>query len=773
LSKLQDVLDGWAKELSGIGVCYRQAFLEFKGNLYDQIGTDGKLKEKPIEQMVKEPGAEQIARGLRQAIQRLYLGTNSYPRFRWEAVEAEYGRPLDEFGRWVVGRLKGNSSGVTARPAGDGAEIEIVEEGAAPSAPAPGTVNQASSPQELVLSTGCPELNRLLRMGGRPEEKPGILVAAQGAEEPETPVVLIEGQEGTGKTTLALQMAHAALKEGDGCFSVFFYSLEQPASSLRRLAAAFNFAGEDRVWLWDFRDEHEGATRPEPAKSVYLCHLSPLPIRDVPPKPILEARLAEIVHMLERASGLSPGRKPVFFLDSLNALGMSPLERNDVHRLFAMFRSKKIPLVVTSERYATRPEDVPASLEHARFLADVVVSLSREGSGDYQQFYLEILKSRQSRQAFGRHLYKIRTQESALRTSLDPRRGIVVYPSIHSVLSRAWSPPGESGQPAEKRFWVGDDKKDPASNEYLDELLNVVEEPTIKAGACIAIVGPTGTHKLALGMNLAMGNDGTDEGNPKVLVVTFGGSGEIKFEGVAWATTRAALGRELKPVQSAEGGVATALGFEQRKVKFWKRLYTAEATRGQQARRADVTVLAFRVGELAPEECFYVLEKEVKDGGYSSVLLSDTAVLCTGFPLLRDDPVFMAALLDFFEAKGLVSVAIGVEAPQVPKSYELNFALMAKADYRIVLSHYPTVYALAKRIVGGRARSKAQQLSSLVIDNVVGKHYGRELRWLWVEENLKPPEKTLHCGTEPPRAACEQLGLAANSTPQGSAGPSG
>jgi hypothetical protein len=95
---------------------------------------------------------------------------------------------------------------------------------------------------------------------------------------------------------------------------------------------------------------------------------------------------------------------------------------------------------------------------------------------------------------------------------------------------------------------------------------------------------------------------------------------------------------------------------------------------------------------------------------------------------------------------------------------EMDSALESAADYRISLSHYPTPYDLAKGVFQNQSdeckSSLAvipklyEQLVSVVVDNVTGKHYGRHPRWLMVEPQIGKKEKTLKC-LETPECAVE------------------
>ena len=145
--------------------------------------------------------------------------------------------------------------------------------------------------RELYLPTGDSHLNRILSID---HGEGGILChvdernRARGREEAASPVVLILGAAGTGKTTLALQIASHVAKGEDRC-RVFLYSLEQPAVSLKLTLQDFAF-GDDL--LVDFAREdspHLGAGK------IYLCHFAPLPIAEEDTGRAFEDRFGQAV----------------------------------------------------------------------------------------------------------------------------------------------------------------------------------------------------------------------------------------------------------------------------------------------------------------------------------------------------------------------------------------------------------------------------------------------------------------------------------------------
>ena len=629
-------------------------------------------------------------------------------------------------------------------------------------------------PDVFCLTTGIDELNRIL--SGGDSDSTGFLVRkGRGQDEWEMPIVLINGATGTGKTTLALQIAFSAagITAGAGAATPstrwlpFFYALEQTPLSLNNMAlefGCFEYASRpaaEQPCLCDLADPETEIQTLDQKPRIYLCHLSPRPITRADNQDVFERRFDELSHMVEKAVEAADNRfLVVFFIDSINAFSLAPLGRNEIHRLFSLFRSRRVLAVVTMEHHQQNLGSAEyESLECAKFLSDITITLEKDSSSGYLQHYLEIEKSRVAHQVLGKHLYKIRTHRDAESISLDPRTGIVLYPSIHSVLSRAIAQRGKEKQTPPGFVVCKED----------DDLHNVILRERVQAGECLAVIGPRGSHKLALGINLATGHSGEPQGaaSPtRLLIVNFGGSGHFEFSGVAWTQDRARF---------AQFGALEQSGTGDRNMKLWLTKYgpaQLQQNRAAEQENDTASMLTFRIGQLAPEECFHIIDKTIENARqdkvpFSSVLLSDIAELHGGFPLLASDPLFLPALIDLFTTRGLVSVCIGVDADQPVANANLNFALLSRADYRIVLSHYPKKDELYERIIrkaqGERLETLEEQLVALVIDNVSGKHYGRQPRWLSVEEDPKNErKKILHCDLEPPPKIVKRAQRAAN-----------
>jgi KaiC/GvpD/RAD55 family RecA-like ATPase len=600
--------------------------------------------------------------------------------------------------------------------------------------------------ESIYLSTGIKELDEILAMDiDQSNDKRvtgGFLIRKKEDDrEQETPVILVNGETGTGKTTLMLQIAFNAAETGSRWLPCFC-SLEQTVGSLANMAQSFGGfkdigENESKVSFCDLA-ELQGMpidfNKNNPR--IFMCLLAPRPITEGGNTNLFQTRLDQLNHIIAKIKGsVQDPIIPVFFIDSINAFSTEILSRNEIYRLFSLFKNNHVPAVLTMEHHGNIDLGEESDcVQNAKFLCDVAISLTKNSSAGYLKYYLEVEKSRVSRQALGRHLYKIRTYQIANKILHDPRTGIALYPSIHSVLSKAREHPSKG-----EAYFVSEDD---------DDLKNIIKSESAKPGECFSIIGPPGTHKLALGMNVSMGYN--KDKPPSLLVVNFGGSGDINFGGVAWTMKRQYC-RNLSRICPEE---------PEHEVKFWNAQYSCKTKPRNGKVIADtlVTVITFRIGQLTPEESFYVIDKVISashEHPFSSVLLSDTAELCNGFPLLASDSLFLPALIDLFAARNLVTVCIGVNAGQSARNTDINFSLSSRADYRIVLSHFPAIHELSENTIHQYLHDGSEkdtnypqeQLVSLVVDNVTGKHYGRELRWLYV--TTEKDMKILHCEKTP------------------------
>ena len=118
------VVAEWGKDLSEIGVRFREVYIEYRDALYTAFNPERPAPA--LGEVVHEENRKSVGR-LLDAMIRLALGSYGYPRFTWQSLEAQVGRPLTDVDKWLVRRM-GNSSpylSVLITPEPRGLEISV------------------------------------------------------------------------------------------------------------------------------------------------------------------------------------------------------------------------------------------------------------------------------------------------------------------------------------------------------------------------------------------------------------------------------------------------------------------------------------------------------------------------------------------------------------------------------------------------------------------------------------------------------------------------
>ncbi len=289
-----------------------------------------------------------------------------------------------------------------------------------------------------LISTGIEGLDTLLAGGLRPGT-----------------CALIEGQPGTGKTTIGSQFVYDGCSRGEPGIIVTFEQLpEQIYADLGKFG-------------WDLRDlEQRGllkviCTSPE----VFLDQLS---------------SADGIIDVMIREMGAR--RIVVDSVSHLLQLAESPRElRSQVYGMFSGLRRAGLTSMVTKE--IAGPDSVGAAFEE--YLADTVISLVFEiGSDYYRRRYVEVLKCRGQNHFYGKHTLKLGSH------------GAEVYPrrADRPFCRHQPGPPLSTGI------------------EGLDEMLT----GGIKRGQAVLVAGSAGVGKTTLGLSFLC--SGAVAGEPGVYV---------------------------------------------------------------------------------------------------------------------------------------------------------------------------------------------------------------------------------------------------------------
>ena len=292
--------------------------------------------------------------------------------------------------------------------------------------------------------------------------------------------IVLRGRPGTGKSTLALQIAVACAESGH---LAVYLPLE---TSVEKVAAKAQQLGWGK-WLRQVRHLHtveEPSSReklaqllgriltqppscpaqkggrndvrsaPGSMNCVLVPALSPRSIspEDMPTDSLFWERYRQVNNLLQAAACLSentiniehsciedwekrqsektdeknrkvkdkpPPKLRVVCIDSLSVFGDRPLTREQLFRLFDLFTQHKVTGVFVVEEDVASSSDSATLLhdETVDYLADVVISLEASEDKGHAVSYLEITKSRYQRQTLGKHPFKIRARDPNAKSS--------------------------------------------------------------------------------------------------------------------------------------------------------------------------------------------------------------------------------------------------------------------------------------------------------------------------------------------------------------------
>ena len=573
----------------------------------------------------------------------------------------------------------------------------------------------------------------------------GLYIPSEGKSR-KSPIVVVEGSSGDGKTILLNQIAcnlsvtRANLKS----HICVYFSFEQEAERVINSIKGFNFFDLPRQLNGDTKDflkimsnnlfmalsidgwhncfdKLKCNTENDLGKIIFPL-VTPIVADNHSNnnQSNYEQRFNDIkkclLYIWKRHS-----ERMVCFIDSLNALTSTPLTREQATSLFSFFRRYEIPLIASLERqkhwgHATEITHYNIS----RYLADVEIKLMSENINNYFRQYLEVKKTRFNRRILGRHQFKIKSSNQSRTGKYDPRIGIVIYPSLHAVLSRS------NDVSADKRFEI---KKDIGNDITIinesgdvlnvkgiidDSVLNIYsgnDDDNNKClfadNTCFVISGPHGGHKFALAVNLLLNHTPYSENKlnqipmkiyndknkrnyllknecikSKKLIISFAEEGKIKLDQIALLPELGGKGGwrdKLQPLKLLNSDKKSSILTENHYGITDNDNYICPV----------LTVLNVSMGHILPEEILYIINRYLKDNDeLDSILFDNTAHIRNRFPSLNKEPLFTAAIVDIIKKCGCYSVFVDVcQDENNPDDH--SKALLSMADCRILIKKDP------------------------------------------------------------------------------------
>jgi|GEM_PF-4674324 len=372
--------------------------------------------------------------------------------------------------------------------------------------------------------------------------------------------IVIAGSYGTGKSTLAFQMASTCANEINKGISVY-YSLESTRHDIvenyiiraeevkeKKDAKEIKEAVKQRINFFEWYPKNEEDDKKDSANlSIYLktsllkgreTILPQILFPKLTPKNIVDAsslelnqsvlfekRFQEIKYMLSATKEYNDTRKPndprvkMIVIDSLNAFADRPLLRGEVHRLFDLFTSYHMLGIFILEESVQEDFVGTNYNDSIQYRADGVILLRNSNFQSHHESYLEIRKMRNQRHIFGQHLYKIRPLKYSDNKKNNNKMGnimnreVEIYPSLHYLISATERlEDTDSTEPYKRVLPLKDEESHNIF--HIKELNYILPENIIDRGTgpkdinykspssqVITITGPSGFYKSDLVIN--------------------------------------------------------------------------------------------------------------------------------------------------------------------------------------------------------------------------------------------------------------------------------
>lgn len=353
--------------------------------------------------------------------------------------------------------------------------------------------------------------------------------------------MVVKGQPGAGKSTMALQLCVTLAKQGNVCL---YYSLEEEREGLLESARDYGWDLPESIpnaLPVDYRgvlhkDIHYGRQRlksriDELRATAQRASAADTNQQDRVVGTVLVSSLghramavkARMKELHREWSELPEALPRCVVIDSLEGFanaglsvsGKPAILREEMLQVKDFFRDRCDMLVILVE------DDGSGTPGYVDFVADSVIQLGRRDADGYIILYSEVLKARNQTHALGQHQMKIRSlrdMQRAVGAASDrvggAHPGIIIFPSLDYILSQS------------RALSTFDEHTISSGFTGLDTLLGADRAGGLRRQSAIALLGPGSTGKSLIGMNFLI--EGVRESRPALLLSLRDDEGIIK-----------------------------------------------------------------------------------------------------------------------------------------------------------------------------------------------------------------------------------------------------
>lgn len=549
--------------------------------------------------------------------------------------------------------------------------------------------------------------------------------------------IVISGRPGVGKSTMAFQFAAACAAWPNDGIAVYF-SLDVDEKQLVKSMKDFdsdlcvNFLCDYAVVESGALSPYEVGTNEELEEmfrralckkngrgvpQIILPKLSPRgisPVAGAEADSIFLKRIGELQKLLraisaynarERSEALED-RWPIVKLvviDSLDVFGERTLTREEINRLFMLFKQYGIIGVFTMGSVGYENLTAEAVYKASvTYQADVVIELKREFYNNYTCSYFEVAKSRHIRHVLGHHPYKVENYQSyAKKKELDKLsfrnaglvKKIVVLPSLHyriSASENAVSPrcSGTQGADVKKEVW---DKTIFGIKQIVKIMPNHFHGRSMELPQIITISGSSGLFKSDIAMNALF--SGIVDRDERGLIVRLGDRDAFAIRGVRFE--KKLLGRTIDKLKETET-------LREREIRFYEKdggtihndepnKYTLKGwTIQKQEKDPQLLEVTFKNGALLPEEFVDEICKIINIYRIRRVVFMDLKYIGSSYPFLVNSDtsgsLFLSAFVHIMRNYGMHVIMSSSESGLEASDVELSKAgILADAILRCTI----------------------------------------------------------------------------------------
>ena len=586
--------------------------------------------------------------------------------------------------------------------------------------------------------------------------------------------IVIAGHAGTGKTTLALQIAVAiasAELNREPRYASAFVSLEHPFDHIERKAAAFGWKDSIKSVqclhdLGDYPEEGELAehmrrilcadegcparqnkeqmepghtcVRKTPHYRVLIPSFSPRSVSrpDSERDDLFRQRFRQLELLVEGAKHFRDRKNKgemcsdcpdlrLVCIDSLNVFGNRVLTREELLQVFDLFTQNQIVGVLVVEEYAGPTSEGGRSIdfETVEYLADVVIRLTTHREHGHYSRYFQIMKSRYQGSVTKPVPFRIVPMASSGKVFDNEKKawssGVMVSPSADIVISGVKE--AQRRVPSETGGTPRNAKERPSKEPFTVGMIDVEQlllPKTLRAGNVLMLEGPMNTFKSNIATSFLLRGVLKSE---KALFLRLG-----RFH----YARGSAISRELR-VEMNSRGVEECSGLKDEGRDLlceWRRWEFKKC-------EGTLTEVIFPNQPLLPEEFLDRVHWFLKEGDIRRVVIDDIEMIGTKHPFLASsfsfEDQFLAQFVQLIRASGASLLIVGSTGQELADAWAERAKMLSDAtlscEFRDVFGERRIVMT-GQGMIAGEDRPLASQYET--VPGVVTREERNNVAWL-------------------------------------------